>query len=47
MKLGFLSACMPERSLEEVARWAGAHGYVLKSATSEEIVAAAKLLADR
>lgn len=27
MKLGFLSACMPERSLEEVARWAGAHGY--------------------
>ena len=27
MKLGFLSACMPERSLEEVATWAGAHGY--------------------
>jgi sugar phosphate isomerase/epimerase len=27
MKLGFLSACMPERSLEEVAAFAGAHGY--------------------
>jgi sugar phosphate isomerase/epimerase len=27
MKLGFLSACMPERSLEDVAAWAGAHGY--------------------
>jgi sugar phosphate isomerase/epimerase len=27
MKLGFLSACMPERPLEEVAKWAGAHGY--------------------
>ncbi|WP_445148662.1 sugar phosphate isomerase/epimerase family protein [Baekduia sp. Peel2402] len=27
MKLGFLSACMPERTLEEVAAWAGAHGY--------------------
>ena len=27
MKLGLLTACMPERPLEEVARWAGAHGY--------------------
>jgi sugar phosphate isomerase/epimerase len=27
MKLGFLTACMPERPLEEVAAWAGAHGY--------------------
>src|SRR5918994_5573868 len=27
MKLGFLSACMPERPLEEIAAWAGAHGY--------------------
>ena len=27
MKLGLLSACMPERSLEEVAAWAGEHGF--------------------
>ena len=27
MRLGFLSACMPERSLEDVARWAGENGY--------------------
>jgi sugar phosphate isomerase/epimerase len=27
MKLGFLTACMPERPLEDVARWAGEHGY--------------------
>jgi sugar phosphate isomerase/epimerase len=27
MKLGFLTACMPERSLEDVAAWAGANGY--------------------
>ena len=27
MKLGFLSACMPERSLEDVAAWAGANEY--------------------
>ena len=27
MKLGFLTSCMPERSLEEVATWAGANGY--------------------
>ena len=27
MKLGFLRACMPERSLEEIAAWAGANGY--------------------
>ena len=27
MKLGFFSACMPERSLEEVAEVGGAHGY--------------------
>jgi sugar phosphate isomerase/epimerase len=27
MKLGFVSACMPGRTLEEVATWAGAHGY--------------------
>ena len=27
MKLGFLTSCMPERSLEEIAAWAGAHGY--------------------
>jgi sugar phosphate isomerase/epimerase len=27
MKLGFLTACMPERSLEEIARWAGKHGF--------------------
>jgi sugar phosphate isomerase/epimerase len=27
MKLGFLSSCMPERSLEDIAAWAGANGY--------------------
>jgi sugar phosphate isomerase/epimerase len=27
VKLGLLTACMPERPLEEVARWAGANGY--------------------
>ncbi|GAB2826405.1 sugar phosphate isomerase/epimerase [Actinocorallia aurea] len=27
MKLGFLTACMPERPLEDVARWAADHGY--------------------
>src|SRR4051794_37474410 len=27
MKVGFLTACMPERSLEEIAAWAGANGY--------------------
>ena len=27
MKLGFLTACMPERGLDEIARWAGEHGY--------------------
>ena len=27
MKLGFLTACMPERPLEEIAAWAGTHGY--------------------
>ena len=27
MKLGFLSSCMPERSLEEIAAWAAANGY--------------------
>ena len=27
MKLGFLTSCMPERSLEDVAAWAGANGY--------------------
>ena len=27
MKLGFLTACMPERSLEEIAAWAGGNGY--------------------
>ena len=27
MKLGFLTACMPERSLEEIAGWAGKHGF--------------------
>jgi sugar phosphate isomerase/epimerase len=27
VKLGFLTACMPERGLEEVAGWAGANGY--------------------
>ena len=27
MKLGFLTACMPERSLEDIAAWAGANGY--------------------
>jgi sugar phosphate isomerase/epimerase len=27
MKLGLLSACMPERSLEQVAAWASEHGY--------------------
>ena len=27
MKLGFLTACMPERSLEEIAAWAAANGY--------------------
>ncbi len=27
MKLGLLTACMPERPLEDVAAWAGAHGY--------------------
>ena len=27
MKLGFLTSCMPERSLEQIAAWAGANGY--------------------
>jgi sugar phosphate isomerase/epimerase len=27
MRLGFLTACMPDRSLEEIAAWAGAHGF--------------------
>ncbi len=27
MKLGFLTACMPERSLEDIAEWAKANGY--------------------
>jgi sugar phosphate isomerase/epimerase len=27
VKLGLLTACMPERSLEDVAAWAGANGY--------------------
>ena len=27
MKLGFLTSCMPERSLEDIAAWAGANGY--------------------
>jgi sugar phosphate isomerase/epimerase len=27
MKLGFLTACMPERRLEDIAAWAGANGY--------------------
>ena len=27
MRLGFLTACMPERPLEEIAAWAGAQGY--------------------
>jgi sugar phosphate isomerase/epimerase len=27
MKLGFLTACMPERELDEIAAWAGDHGY--------------------
>ena len=26
-KLGLLTSCMPERSLEDIAAWAGAHGY--------------------
>jgi sugar phosphate isomerase/epimerase len=27
VKLGFLTACMPERGLEQIAAWAGSHGY--------------------
>jgi len=27
VKLGFLTSCMPERDLEEIAAWAGANGY--------------------
>ena len=27
MQLGFLTACLPGESLEEIAAWAGAHGY--------------------
>jgi sugar phosphate isomerase/epimerase len=27
MKLGFLTACLPKRSLAEIAAWAGDHGY--------------------
>ena len=27
MKLGLLTACMPERRLDEIAAWAGSHGY--------------------
>lgn len=27
MKLGFLTACMPERGLDEIAAWAQEHGY--------------------
>src|SRR6185295_2850922 len=27
LKLGFLTACMPNRSLADIARWAAEHGY--------------------
>ena len=27
LKLGMLTSCMPERSLEEIAKWAAAAGY--------------------
>src|SRR3954468_5863057 len=27
MRLGFLTACMPERPLEEIAAWAAGNGY--------------------
>jgi sugar phosphate isomerase/epimerase len=27
MKLGFLTACLPKRSLEDIAAWAAAHGF--------------------
>ena len=27
MKLGLLTSCMPERQLEQIAAWAGGHGY--------------------
>src|SRR3954470_16158674 len=27
MKLGLLTACLPDESLEDVAVWAGSHGY--------------------
>lgn len=27
MKLGFLTACMPDRSLRDIAAWAGGHGF--------------------
>jgi len=27
VKLGFLTACMPDRSLDDIALWAAAHGY--------------------
>ena len=27
MKLGFLTACMPDRSLEEIAAWAAEHRF--------------------
>src|SRR4029450_3289845 len=27
VKLGFLTSCMPERSLEDIAGWAKANGY--------------------
>ena len=35
MKLGFLTSCMPERSLEDIAAWAGAHGIILSRKYSE------------
>src|SRR6476659_2198349 len=27
VKLGFLTSCMPERSLEDIAAWAGTNGF--------------------
>ena len=27
MKLGFLTACLPDRSLDDIADWAAQHGF--------------------
>ena len=33
MKLGFLTACLPDRSLDDIAAWAAQHGFEAVSYT--------------